>query len=120
MANWDNIKANVSKAANKTAKKASELADIASLHFKEKTIKAKINTKFEKLGKLTYMQLKSNISQADAIAVTINEIDELRRDLKEVKAKIEESKRERKSDDIEIDDEPIADSSCEEKPEENL
>ncbi len=120
MANWDNIKANVSKAANKTVKVASELADVASLHFKEKTLKSKLNTKFEKLGKLTYKQLKSDISQADAIALTINEIDELRRDLKEIKEKIEESKRERKADEVEIDDEPSCGCSDAEETDESV
>ena len=62
MANWNDIKASVGRVANKTTKKAGELADTASLHFKYKTCKAKVSEKFEKLGRLTYKQLKTEIS----------------------------------------------------------
>ena len=47
MANWNDIKTNIGNAANKTVKKAGELADTASLHFKYKTSKAKLSEKFD-------------------------------------------------------------------------
>ena len=103
MANWEEIKVNVGKAANKTAKKAGELADIAALHIKVKTLNVKLNEKFKKLGKLTYKQLKSNITQADAISLTVDEIDELFCEIKELKEKIEEAKKSPKSDEVELD-----------------
>ncbi len=96
MANWNDIKTNIGNAANKTVKKAGELADTASLHFKYKTSKAKLSEKFEKLGRLTYKQLKAEISYAEAIADVIADIDELREEIQELKEKIEEEKQARK------------------------
>ncbi len=95
MANWEDIKTTVSRAANKTMKKAGELADTASLHFKYKTSKAKLGEKFEKLGRLTYKQLKTEISHAEEIAELISEIDELREEIKALKQKIEDAKKEK-------------------------
>ena len=96
MANWNNIKTNIGRAANKTVQKAGEFADTASLHFKYKTSKAKLSEKFEKLGRLTYKQLKAETSYAEAIADVIAEIDELREEIDALKAQIEKEKQERK------------------------
>ena len=98
MANWNDIKASVGKAANKTVKKAGELADTASLHFKYKTCKAKVSEKFEKLGRLTYKQLKTDIYYAEDIAKIISELDELREELREIKKKIDDAKKEREAE----------------------
>ncbi|MBO5415465.1 MAG: hypothetical protein J6A83_02395 [Clostridia bacterium] len=95
MANWDDIKTTVGRAANKTIKKAGELADIASLRLKHKSTKAKLGEKFERLGRLTYKQLKTEISHAEEIAKTITEIDELRNELKLINQKVEELKKQR-------------------------
>ena len=96
MANWNDIKTNIERAANKTMQKAGELADTASLHFKYKTSKAKLSEKFEKLGRLTYKQLKAETSYAEAIAEVIAEIDALRDEISELKEKIEQEKQARK------------------------
>ena len=92
MANWEDIKASVSRATNKTIKKAGELADTASLHFKLKTLKVNQSEKFEKLGKLTYKQLKTDNSYAEAISELIAEIDALREEIKALKKEIEQFK----------------------------
>ena len=109
MANWEDIKASVSRATNKTIKKAGELADTASLHFKLKTLKVKQSEKFEKLGKLTYKQLKTDNSYAEAISELIAEIDALREEIKALKEKIEAAKAERQTaedaEDIDVEDE---------------
>ena len=96
MANWNDIKTNIGNAANKTVKKAGELADTASLHFKYRTSKAKLAEKFEKLGRLTYKQLKAEVSYAEAIADVISDIDELREEIQALKEKIDEEKQARK------------------------
>lgn len=93
MANWEDIKTTVGRAANKTMKKAGELADTASLHFKYKTSKAKLSEKFERLGRLTYKQLKTEISHAEEIATLISDIDALREEIKLIKQKIEDAKK---------------------------
>ncbi|MBQ8140436.1 MAG: hypothetical protein IJ038_01930 [Clostridia bacterium] len=115
MANWNDIKSGVGRAANKTMKKAGELADTASLHFKLKTLNARLGDKFERLGRLTYKQLKTEISRAEEIAKVIEDIDSLREEIKALKLKIEELKKERQSsaEDVKIDDE--APSAEEEK-----
>ena len=78
MANWNEIKTNVADAASKTIKVAGELADIAKLNIKVKTLSVKLSGKFEKLGRLTYKQLKTETSYAEEIAVIISDIDQIR------------------------------------------
>ena len=95
MANWKDIKTNVSHAASKTIRVAGELADIAKLNIKVKTLTVKLSGKFEKLGRLTYKQLKVETSYAEEIATIIADIDDIRAEIKETKAKIEEAKAER-------------------------
>lgn len=97
MANWNEIKTNVGHAANKTIKVAGELADIAKLNIKLKTMTVKLSGKFEKLGRLTYKQLKTETSYAEEIAVVIADIDQLRADIKALKEKIELAKAEREA-----------------------
>ena len=97
MANWDNIKTTVGRAANKTVKKAGEIADSASLHFKYKTCKAKVAEKFEKLGRLTYKQLKTELSYAEEIAEVVAELDTLREEMRDIKKKIDEAKKEKEA-----------------------
>ncbi len=116
MANWEDIKVSVGRAANKTVKKAGELADTASLHFKYKTCKAKLNEKFEKLGRLTYKQLKTEISHAEEIASVISEIDTLREEIKELKQKIEDAKKEREAEKAARKAEKEAEAAAEEEP----
>ncbi len=103
MANWKNIKNGVSKAADKTAKKASELADAAALRIKLRAMNAKLSDKYETLGRLTYKQLKSERSQAEKIAETIEAIDKLREDAKALKKRIEDEKNARRERPEDID-----------------
>lgn len=113
MANWDNIKTKVSHTAKKTVKKAGEIADITSLHIKLKSRQSKAKDRFEQLGKLTYKQLKTGVSQAEDIASVITEIDVLRVEIKELKIKIEEAKEARKKKD-DLDDIPTEEADTEE------
>ena len=80
MANWNEIKSTVGTAAGKTLRAAGELADIAKLNIKVKALSVKLSGKFEKLGRLTYKQLKTETSYAEDIAVVIADIDQLRAD----------------------------------------
>ena len=112
MANWNDIKTSVGQAANKTIKKAGEIADSASLKFKLTTQKAKLNDRFERLGRLTYKQLKTETSYAEDIANTISEIDYIREDIKELKAKIEAAKEEKAKEKEERKNEESEDSEA--------
>ena len=111
MSKWDNIKSGVSRAANKTAKKANELAESAAQKLKLKAMNAKLSEKYEMLGRLTYKQLKSERSQAEKIAETIDAIDKLRADIKELKERIEDEKaaRAERPEDIKIEDDSSED-----------
>ena len=113
MANWNDIKLRMSHAADKTIKKAGELADSASLKFKLKTLNVKLGDKYEKLGRLTYKQLKTERSQAEAISAVITDIDSLREEIKQLKERIEEDKHARREspEDIDVDDEEASDAS---------
>ena len=108
--NWNDIKTGVGRAANKTVRKAGELADTASLHLKLKALNARLCDKFERLGRLTYKQIKTEISHAEEIASVIEDIDHLREEIKLLKEKIEKLKKERKSssEDVKIEDEEPA------------
>lgn len=107
MSKWNDIKGGVGKAADKTAKKANELASIAALRIKLRAMNAKLSELYEALGRLTYKQLKSERSQAEAIARTIESIDKQREAIKALKARIEDEKAARtgRPEDIVIEDE---------------
>ena len=107
MSKWNDIKGGVGKAADKTAKKANELASAAALRIKLRAMNAKLSELYEALGRLTYKQLKSERSQAEAIAKTIESIDKQREAIKALKARIEDEKAARtgRPEDIVIEDE---------------
>lgn len=92
MADWNEIRSNVERAASTTIKKTGELADAASLRVKLKISSSKLAKKYEELGRLTYKQLKTTKSQAEAIAPVVAEIDELRAEMKSIHDKIEADK----------------------------
>lgn len=95
MANWDDIRTGVARAANTTIKKTGELAENASMHVKLARLMSKRDEMFEKLGKLTYTQLKSDESRAEEIAAVIAQIDSLGTQIVKQKAKIEKAKAEK-------------------------
>ncbi len=95
MATWNEFCSSVSRVANKTAKKTGELAHSASLHIKLENNKAKLSSSYEKLGRLTYKQLKSGESQAEKISGVIETIDNLRKEEKEVLNQLGETEEEK-------------------------
>ena len=107
MAKWNDIKNGVGRAADKTMKKASELADAAALRLKLKATGVKLSEKYETLGRLTYKQLKTERSQAEAIAKVIDDIDLLREKAKALRQRIEAEKEARaeRPEDVVIEEE---------------
>ena len=91
MANWEEIRANVSHAASTTVKKTEEIAQTASMHMKLARLMSKRDDQFEKLGKLTYKQLKTDESYAEQIAAVISQIDTLSSQIIKQKSKIEQA-----------------------------
>ena len=108
MANWENIKSGVSKAATKTIKKTGELAENASMHMKLARLMSKRDGLFEKLGKLTYTQLKTEESHAEEIAAVISQIDTLGLQIRAQKAKIEEAKAEKAREKVKEQSAPVS------------
>ena len=92
MANWEEIRTSVGHAASTTVKKTEEIAQTASMHMKLARLMSKRDEQFEKLGKLTYKQLKTDESYAEQIAAVISQIDTLGSQIIKQKAKIEQAK----------------------------
>jgi hypothetical protein len=92
MATWNEFCSGVGRIANKTAKKTGEIAHSASLHIKLENYKSKLSSAYEKLGRLTYKQIKSSESQAEQISETIATIDSLREEVSSLENKIAEDK----------------------------
>ncbi len=99
MASWNEFCADAKRFANRAVKKTEELAHTASLHVKLEGIKNKLSAEFEKLGRLTYKQLKTSESQAEAISEVISAIDSLRAEEKQIKKDIEDSKKKEYAED---------------------
>ena len=95
MANWEKIKSSAKRMAKSAIKGTGEAADIASLHIRLKSLESKRDKEYETLGKLTYRQLKTGISQAEKIAPVVDSIDTLRERIKSVNSAIEEVKQAR-------------------------
>ena len=92
MATWDILKLSAKRAADAALKETGDAADLAALHIKRKTLEAKRNSEYEMLGRLTYRQLKTGISQAERIAPVIEKLDMIRARIKKVENDIEETK----------------------------
>ena len=98
MANWGEIRASMSRAANKALKKTEELADTAGMHLKLKNLEGKREDKYAALGKLTYRQLKTDETFTEEIAKLIEELDELREKIRVAKDEIEAAKKAREAE----------------------
>ena len=88
MANWENIKVSAKRFAKTAVKETGEAAQIASLNLKLKSLEMKRNNEYEMLGRLTYRQLKTGVSQAERIAPVIVNIDNLRERISDVNLEI--------------------------------
>ena len=74
MATWDILKLSAKRAADAALKETGDAADLAALNIKKKTLEAKRNSEYEMLGRLTYRQLKTGVSQAERIAPVIEKL----------------------------------------------
>ena len=92
MATWDILKLSAKRVADAALKETGDAADLAALNIKRKTLEAKRNSEYEMLGRLTYRQLKTGVSQAERIAPVIEKLDMIRARIKKVELDIEETK----------------------------
>lgn len=95
MADWKKIRKQVGKAANKAIKKTEEIADIAVKQVKLAACESRLNKLYEKLGRLTYKQLKTGETQAQRISEVIPEIDSARVECARMRREIAEDKERR-------------------------
>ena len=95
MSSFNEFCSDAKRFANKAAKKTGELAHSASLRLKLEGVKNKLASNYEKLGRLTYKQLKSEETQAEKISEVITAIDTLREREAELRTQIEALKEEK-------------------------
>ena len=94
MSKWTTVR----KGLKQTVKKSEELAEVAAMRVKLAKLTAQRDEQFEKLGKLTYRQLKTDDSFAEEIAAVISQIDTLGAQIIKQKAKIETAKAQKIAD----------------------
>ena len=92
MATWDFLKNSAKRMANNAIKETGEAADLAALHIKLKALESKRDDEYEMLGRLTYRQLKTGVSQAERIAPVIENLDKIRSKIKKTNTDIENTK----------------------------
>ena len=102
METWELFKISAKRAANTALKETSDAADIAGLKIRLKALEAKRNDEYEmlgrldkrytELGRLTYRQLKTGVSQAERIAPVIENLDKIRLSIKRVEQQIEKTR----------------------------
>lgn len=95
MADWKKIKNNISSTASKAAKRTGEIADMTVKRVKLASVEAKLEKLYEKLGRLTYKQLKSGEEQTEKIAEVILGIDRAREEYFAKKKELEDDKKRR-------------------------
>ena len=98
MADWNNVRNGVGRAANKAIKKTGEVADVATIYVKIKMLEAKLDGYYTTLGKLTYKQLKTGESQAEKIKPIVDGIDVARDKVQALRVRLEDEKQRRKDE----------------------
>ena len=98
MADWNNVRNGVGRAANKAIKKTGEVADVATIYVKIKMLEAKLDGYYTTLGKLTYKQLKTGESQAEKIKPIVDGIDSARDKVHVLAARLDDEKQRRKAE----------------------
>ena len=95
MSSFNEFCSDAKRFANKAVKKTGELAQSASLHLKLEGVRNKLSASYEKLGRLTYKQLKTEETQAEKISDVISSIDALREKESDLKNQIDSLKEEK-------------------------
>ena len=120
MSTWNDLRSVFGRAANGAIQKTGEFADVTAMRLKLKVLEGKRDDQYRVLGKLTYRQLKTGVSQAEKIAVAIESLDDIRGKIRRLTDEIDQLKaeREEKIDDT-MDDlsEDMMDSTSEDEGE---
>ena len=88
MADFQSICKDIGIVAKKAARKAGEVADVADLHLKKKSLEVKLSGEYENLGKLAYKQLRRDAENTEEISARLDRIDALRAEIRSYALKI--------------------------------
>ena len=107
MSTWNDLRNVFGRAAIGAIQRTGEFADVTAMRLKLKVLEGKRDDQYRVLGKLTYRQLKTGVSQAEKIAVAIESLDDIRGKIRRLTDEIDQIKAERaeKTDDV-MDDLP--------------
>ena len=97
MADFQSICKDIGVVAKKAAIKAGEVADVADLHLKKKSLEVKLSGEYENLGKLAYKQLRRDEENTEAISARLDRIDALRAEIRGYALKIKAHKERKKA-----------------------
>lgn len=92
METWELFKLSAKRVANTALKETSDAADLAGLRIRLKALEAKRDEEYEMLGRLTYRQLKTGVSQAERIAPVIENLDKIRAQIKKAEQMIDKTR----------------------------
>lgn len=101
MSTWNDMKTGFRKITNTVICKTDEFAEEAALAVKQRTVEAHLSEAYEKLGRVAYRLLAKedvSIRTNEDLLVASREVDQLRKELNEVKAAIRRFKQKQKSD----------------------
>lgn len=97
----EKIRVGISNVAKETIHKTEEVAENATMHMKLSSLRKTRDKQFERLGRLTYKQLKTGATQAEAIAKVLGDLDKTNAAIAKQKNMIEEHRIERERRKIE-------------------
>ena len=95
MKDWNELRNTMERMANNALRRTGELADMTAMGMKLKKLEGQRDEQYRVLGKLTYRQLKTGVSQAEKIADTIDALDEVRQRIRVLRDDMERVKAER-------------------------
>lgn len=85
---FEDVFGKAKKAANVAGKKTEELVEISKLKFSAMQINTDIKALYEKLGNAVYSMKKANYENPDLVDGLVEEIDDKRKELKNIHAEI--------------------------------
>ena len=92
METWELFKLSAKRVANTALQETSDAADLAGLRIRLKALEAKRDEEYEMLGRLTYRQLKTGVSQAERIAPVIENLDKIRGQIKKTELQMDKTR----------------------------
>ena len=93
--NFDELCGSAKKIAQDTAKKLESTADLASLHIKLNAAQTRLEEAYLLLGRSSYLHFTRKEDFSERVALAVENVNRARREVLELKGRIEEIKRRR-------------------------